>query len=387
MRAGFDDMVPPFALGPLFRSVGDRLEVVPGSSEALPEKCKYCPGHDCVHSSGMDKLQVCRWGYGFVRLTENLTAFGILTSKALNGEPEISRRLRKKAYEERVPLPDQAHVEAALSTLRQYLQHRAGEVGAAIEDEIVRRREELTATDILGELKSQFDRNNAVNHDYVKIAAGIRANMARLKKDVKGLADRREAIAIEGAALRLQELPSLHLLLQDPSLAREFPDRDWQRVYATVDSYWHYLRIFADELGVSLPRPTCRQGTSEAKVFASRRVLGGIVLQLLDNAITYSPPGGAVSVAVDDEPGTDAVSIVVESVGPRIRDDEIQKIFQPFFRGEEARKSRRDGGGVGLAIVKTAAEALDGSVEVTQTPCPDGGYLTTFRVLLPSRGR
>ncbi|MEA2135481.1 MAG: two-component system, OmpR family, sensor histidine kinase MprB, partial [Solirubrobacteraceae bacterium] len=99
--------------------------------------------------------------------------------------------------------------------------------------------------------------------------------------------------------------------------------------------------------------------------------LGRAVANLLDNAAKYGPPGGLVSVVVDDG------EVSVRDRGPGVPDAEAPFVFDRFYRGDSARG--RHGSGLGLAIVRQVAEAHGGSVGVEAAP--GGGAV--FRVRLP----
>jgi heavy metal sensor kinase len=105
-----------------------------------------------------------------------------------------------------------------------------------------------------------------------------------------------------------------------------------------------------------------------------------LIFNLLDNAIRYTPPGGTVSVRLDN--GSDRLRIVVSDTGIGIPAEAVAHVFERFYRVDKAR-SRRDGGfGLGLAIVKWIAESHNGSVELTNNP--QGG--STFTVTLGRNG-
>ena len=99
--------------------------------------------------------------------------------------------------------------------------------------------------------------------------------------------------------------------------------------------------------------------------------LGRAVNNLLDNAGTYSPPGGVVEVAVREG------EVVVRDHGPGVGAEELGHIFDRFRRGSNAHG--RPGSGLGLAIVRQVAEAHGGSVSAS---LPDGGGLRV-RLALP----
>ena len=91
-------------------------------------------------------------------------------------------------------------------------------------------------------------------------------------------------------------------------------------------------------------------------------LLRRMFMNLLDNAIKYTPAGGSVSVELACEPSS--VKIIVSDTGIGIPADQVPHIFERFYRVDKAR-SRADGGsGLGLAIAKWVAEAHKGSIDL-----------------------
>ena len=106
-------------------------------------------------------------------------------------------------------------------------------------------------------------------------------------------------------------------------------------------------------------------------------LLRRMFLNLLDNAIKYTPAGGSVSVAVECEHA--CVQLIVADTGIGIAAIHAEHVFDRFYRVEKAR-SRADGGtGLGLAIAKWVAESHNGSIELSSRP----GLGSTFTVSLP----
>jgi signal transduction histidine kinase len=106
--------------------------------------------------------------------------------------------------------------------------------------------------------------------------------------------------------------------------------------------------------------------------------LDELVGNLVDNAVRYTPAGGTVTVEVDSIEGEAAVS--VRDTGPGISPEDLERIFEPFYRGSAQKNI--PGTGLGLPIVKRIAERHGGRVEV-QTALGKG---STFRVFLPRAG-
>jgi heavy metal sensor kinase len=107
------------------------------------------------------------------------------------------------------------------------------------------------------------------------------------------------------------------------------------------------------------------------------QLLRRLVINLLDNAIRYTPSGGKVTAALAD--GATSVQLRVSDTGIGIAPGDATRVFERFYRTGEAR-SRQDGGfGLGLAIVRWIAESHRGTVECDSQP----GHGSTFTVTLP----
>jgi signal transduction histidine kinase len=100
---------------------------------------------------------------------------------------------------------------------------------------------------------------------------------------------------------------------------------------------------------------------------------------LVDNAVRYTPAGGTVTVELDAEQG--GATLVVRDTGPGIRPEDLEHIFEPFYRGQPQKNI--PGTGLGLPIVQRIAERQGGKVEV-QTALGRG---SAFRVFLPRAGK
>jgi heavy metal sensor kinase len=104
-----------------------------------------------------------------------------------------------------------------------------------------------------------------------------------------------------------------------------------------------------------------------------------IVLNLVDNAIKFTKPGGHIEVSVSQN--GDSATLEVQDNGVGIPHDAISHIFERFYRTDPSRSNRADGAGLGLSLVKWAVDQHDGTIEVDSTP----QLGTRVRVKLPSR--
>lgn len=119
-------------------------------------------------------------------------------------------------------------------------------------------------------------------------------------------------------------------------------------------------------------------------VAADKEGVQRLVTNLLSNAVKYTPPGGRVSISVAGavEDGRDGVRIACSDTGIGIDADELQRIFEPFFRSRDTQARMRPGTGLGLAIIERVVTRHHGTVHVDSTP----GEGTTFSVWLPTDG-
>ncbi|HXX78391.1 MAG TPA: ATP-binding protein, partial [Ktedonobacteraceae bacterium] len=116
-------------------------------------------------------------------------------------------------------------------------------------------------------------------------------------------------------------------------------------------------------------------------VLADRQRLVQVLLNLIRNAITYTPQGGIVSISVEraDE---GYIALVVADTGIGIPNDELVRVFERFYRTDASRARTSGGFGLGLAIVRDLVKAMGGSVTV-ESKLGEG---SCFRVLLPVAG-
>jgi len=106
----------------------------------------------------------------------------------------------------------------------------------------------------------------------------------------------------------------------------------------------------------------------EAPVVARPDEVAQVLSNLLQNAVRYTPAGGAVRITVEPEPGGDQVVVRVVNSGPGIPPDDIGRVWERFYRVEKSRDRASGGAGVGLAIVKQLVEGAGGRVGATSRP-------------------
>jgi two-component system OmpR family sensor kinase len=87
---------------------------------------------------------------------------------------------------------------------------------------------------------------------------------------------------------------------------------------------------------------------------------------IVRNALKYSPASGYVMIEVSDDPVEKLIHMTISDEGPGVPKNELEAIFQPFFRGSTAKNG--EGHGVGLAIAKQVVEAHGGRIVARNHP-------------------
>jgi two-component system phosphate regulon sensor histidine kinase PhoR len=116
---------------------------------------------------------------------------------------------------------------------------------------------------------------------------------------------------------------------------------------------------------------------AELRATVNAPLLEQAIVNLLENAITYSNPDSCVWVSARQD--DDMLVIDVRDQGVGIPHDHLDRIFERFYRVDNARSRERGGTGLGLAIVKHIAQVHGGQVAVTSTV----GQGSTFTLHIP----
>jgi two-component system phosphate regulon sensor histidine kinase PhoR len=142
---------------------------------------------------------------------------------------------------------------------------------------------------------------------------------------------------------------------------------------ALVDDAVEATRPFAEKCGIALEVETPDHLCALVDEQRIRQVLDN----LLSNAIKYGGTGGSVTVAL--RPGADGTELEVRDTGLGIAQDEVEHVFDRFFRGGKALENHIPGTGLGLNIVSSIVAAHEGVVTLESQV----GLGSTFRVTLP----
>jgi signal transduction histidine kinase len=115
----------------------------------------------------------------------------------------------------------------------------------------------------------------------------------------------------------------------------------------------------------------------DAAFRGDEELLRRLVINLLDNAIRYTPAGGQVTAALESEDA--GVRLRVSDTGIGISPEAAPHVFERFYRSDKSRSRAGGGFGLGLSIVKWIAESHHGAIELDSQPSAG----STFTVTLP----
>jgi heavy metal sensor kinase len=136
------------------------------------------------------------------------------------------------------------------------------------------------------------------------------------------------------------------------------------------------LTLLADDRRITLSF----ESQSVPPVLGDAQWLKQALINLLDNALHYTPSGGAVTVRL--QAVGEGVAVAVEDTGHGIEPEHLPHLFERFYRTDWARAKDSGGTGLGLPIVKEIAEAHGGTISVTSQV--DKGSVFTLRLPVPT---
>jgi signal transduction histidine kinase len=256
------------------------------------------------------------------------------------------------------PLPGGPELEKLASTLN--------EMAERIEETITSERRALRVRD---------DLITAISHDLRTPLAGLRAMVEAIDD---GVVDDTESFRKYAAEMR----------------------RSVDALVSLVDDLFELVQLDAGTIRTETARASLSEvvhsalaacgGQATEKGILVETLLNGaentpvsprmtrVLQNLLQNAIRHTPADGSVRIHAQIRP--EGVEVAVEDTGEGIPESALGRVFDPFWRGDEARSQA--GSGLGLALAKRIAHALGGDLTVESSP----GAGSRFSVIVPARG-
>lgn len=170
---------------------------------------------------------------------------------------------------------------------------------------------------------------------------------------------------------RMNQLVMQLLDLSKLELGRERPDPVEVELYPLCTSVVQKFALLREEREQTIDYENCHES-----MYVDYGMMQQVVTNYLSNAIRYTPVGGRIAAyAQRQEDGT--VCLCVENEGEAIAEEELDLIFEKFYRTDKARSRESGGTGIGLSIVRAIAEAHGGACGAENI---EGGVRFWFRV-------
>jgi signal transduction histidine kinase len=352
---------------------------IPGYKFTWPRPCEGCD-RQC-ESDKRRALSLCSYGVNYQRITERQIVFGFLLPGA--STTRAQKKAMRQSPENRI---SQAELNRALGLLKSAQE--------GIDDEIRQSKKEIMEiykedmrfkSELLDLLKPEIQRNLAFLHDYKQFVSTVKQNINVVLETrySSGEIDQllQKALPSEGAiywasSLMTEKLETAFLLLHPERLHAAS-----EVIFRLHGMVLKYVRIY----NASFQKKSVKLevvGASSGEIKGESSAIGVIPQTLLDNALKYSERGSKVTVSFQ-ETGEEIVLSVV-SYGPKIDEDEKNKIFDIFYRGRNAIKAQEEGAGFGLHLAQFVAQSLGTKIVVQQSPVKSRfGYETNFSIKFP----
>ena len=347
--------------------------------------CQKCISKQCESLRESSDPVLCSYGYHFQRVDQDTIIAGILIKESpiIN---DSQKKRRRKQPEQMVSLKD---FKRAVIILRQFALTLDREIDLDKVNIINEyKRLELYKSDFLNSIKETMKQNLSFVHDYKQINTQISQQInviietkyigSTLEEKLEKANDQEKAIY--WASKLLEEKLIVTRFLLDPSWFLRREDCSTFRFHGLVYKYLKVYEPFSKlkSLLISV------NGTSYNNIFANGKAVPIIPHTLIDNAIKYSPKGGKIEILLQDL--NRGVLFSITSMGPQILHEELEKIFEPFYRGKNAIKQEEEGTGYGLYVSQLIAiEHLGTRITIDQSPKGNlrDGYKTTFSIEIP----
>jgi two-component system, OmpR family, sensor kinase len=219
---------------------------------------------------------------------------------------------------------------------------------------------------LVSEFNLLFERlrsaRNAQQQFIADAAHELRSPLAALKLQAQALRKPQDDAGRQQAVERLNEGMERAIELSGQLLALAREEAGESMNVERVDLEQLAREVVADVLPQAQARgiDVGLEPGSQVAVQGQRQALHTMLRNLLDNAIKYGKPGGAVDIRIESA-SDGAACLTVEDSGPGIPDDERERVFDRFYR---VPGTDEPGSGLGLAIVKTVADRHHATVEL-----------------------
>ncbi|RLB94279.1 MAG: hybrid sensor histidine kinase/response regulator [Deltaproteobacteria bacterium] len=219
---------------------------------------------------------------------------------------------------------------------------------------------DITALKKIDQMKSNFV--SMVAHE---IKSPLNSILMQLNVVLDGLAGElteKQKEILQKSSNRIKSLTKLSTELLDLSKIESGLINQEREELNLVELIKGQIAFYQDKADAKSIYLTTKETKEKIRMMGNRINMEEVVSNLISNALRYSPNGSTITAWADEK--TDCAKIVVSDTGLGIAQNELEHIFDRFFRVKNEKTRHINGTGLGLAIVKTIVEAHHGTIEV-----------------------
>ncbi|HJP94687.1 MAG TPA: heavy metal sensor histidine kinase [Pyrinomonadaceae bacterium] len=238
----------------------------------------------------------------------------------------------------------------------------------------------VTINDLLSRLENSFEEQQRFIAD---ASHELRTPLAVLRGETEVALDKPRTVAeyqqslllIKEESERLSHIvEDLFILARQPLDAPAALIKEHVSLNEAIRDCTRAAQVLAVRKGVKL---NLQNNSASLALYGDEELIKRMILNLLDNAVKYTPEGGEILVALVRQNGN--AEIVVRDTGIGIPEPDQRRVFDRFYRVDKARSRALGGAGLGLSIVSWIVEAHEGQIKIESAP----GRGSTFTVELP----
>ena len=237
-----------------------------------------------------------------------------------------------------------------------------------------------TINDLLARLESSFKEQQRfiadASHELRTPLAVLRGETEVALGKTRTVEEYQQSLSlIQDEAERLSRIvEDLFILARQPINTRAALNKERVSLNDAVRDCARAAQVLAVRKGVRLK---LEHDSPSIALNGDEELIRRLILNLLDNAVKYTPSGGEISLALGRQNGS--AEIVVRDTGIGIPEASQPRVFDRFYRVDKARARAMGGAGLGLSIAQWIVEAHGGAISIVSTP----GKGSTFTVVLP----
>jgi heavy metal sensor kinase len=239
-----------------------------------------------------------------------------------------------------------------------------------------------TINDLLGRLENAFNEQQRfiadASHELRTPLAVLRGETEVALGKTRTIEEYQESLSlIQDEAERLSRIvEDLFILARQPINTRAALNKECISLNDAVRDCARAAQVLAFRKGVRLK---VEKDSPAIDLNGDEDLIKRMLLNLLDNAVKYTPAGGEILLALARQNGN--AEIVVRDTGIGIPTEAQPRVFDRFYRVDKARARAMGGAGLGLSIAQWIVEVHGGSINLASTP----GHGSTFTIVLPAQ--